>query len=471
MSERGAILLVSTYELGHQPLSLASPGALLRAAGFSPRLLDLSVVEQQDTDFAEARLVAIAVPMHTALRLGVRVEQRVRAVNPTATICFYGLYASLNAEYLLRTCADAVIGGECEAALVALAQSLAASENGHLPETAIPGVRTRTTFASPVIARIPFAVPDRAGLPPLDRYARLATGSDTTPAGYVEASRGCLHTCAHCPITPIYGGRFFVVPRDIVLADIRAQVAAGATHITFGDPDFLNGPGHSLAIVRAMRAEFPTITFDATIKIEHIIERRQVFAELRELGCAFVVSAVESLSANVLRHLRKGHSRQDVIEALRVLEEADIPMRPTLVAFTPWTTARDYMDVLDFVAEQGLVEHVAPVQYTIRLLVPPGSALLEADDTAGWLGALDEENFTYRWRHPDPRMDALQIELAALVEEQTARDASNAEVFAAIRARAARTLAMAPSAAFAGAASDEAPMRRPVPHLTEAWFC
>jgi radical SAM superfamily enzyme YgiQ (UPF0313 family) len=434
-------------------------------------MLDLSVAEARDSDFAGARLVAIAVPMHTAMRLGVRVAERARAVNPTAAICFYGLYAALNAEYLLRTCADAVIGGEYEAALVALAREVIKSGSGRLSEVAIPGVRTRTRHTPPVVARIPFAAPDRAELPPLDRYAKLVIGSETTLAGYVEASRGCLHTCAHCPITPVYGGRFFVVPRDIVLADIRAQVAAGATHITFGDPDFLNGPGHSLAVLRAMRAEFPTVTFDATIKIEHIIERRHVFAELRALGCAFVVSAVESLSADVLRHLRKGHSRRDVIEALRVLEDADIPMRPTLVAFTPWTTARDFMDVLDFVAEQGLIEHVAPVQYTIRLLAPPGSALLEADDAARWLGALDEENFTYRWRHPDPRMDALQVELAALVEEATACGASNAEIFAAIRVCAARTLEIEPGAAFAGVAIGNSPARRPIPHLTEAWFC
>src|SRR5262249_21184093 len=157
----------------------------------------------------------------------------------------------------------------------------------------------------------------------------------------------------------------------------RAQVTAGARHITFGDPDFLNGPGHSLAIVRGLHAEFPEVTFDATIKVEHILERRAVFPELAALGCAFVVSAVESLSPPVLRRLRKGHTRADVVEALRILEGAGILMQPTFVAFTPWTTARDYLEVLDFVAAHGLVEQVAPVQYSIRLLVPPGSALLD----------------------------------------------------------------------------------------------
>ena len=466
MRQPGAILLISTYEQGHQPLSLASPNALLRQAGYSPIPLDVSVMEPGEGLLASARLVAISVPMHTALRLGVRLAQRVRSANPGAAICFYGLYATLNADYLLRTCADAVIGGEYEAALVALAGSM---ERGDGIDA--PGVRTRHVAEPPVIKRIPFAVPDRDALPSITRYARFVDGDEAVPAGYVETSRGCLHTCAHCPITPVYQGRFFVVPREVVLADIRAQVAAGARHITFGDPDFLNGPGHSLAILRTMRAEFPNLTFDATIKIEHILERRELFAELSRLGCAFVVSAVESLSDDVLSHLRKGHNRHDVIEALRILGEVGVPMQPTFVAFTPWTTPNDFLELLAFVAEHDLIEHVSPVQFTIRLLVPPGSALLEAGDTASWLGPLDEENFTYRWTHPDPRMDTLQAELATLVEFATAQGMPNDAIFAAIYERACQILGVTAEPELSNTLSSTSRARRVVPHLTEAWFC
>ncbi len=80
-------------------------------------------------------------------------------------------------------------------------------------------------------------------------------------AGHVEATRGCLHMCRHCPIPSVYEGRFFVVQADVVLEDIRRQVAAGARHITFGDADFLNGPGHVMEIVRRMHAEHPALTF------------------------------------------------------------------------------------------------------------------------------------------------------------------------------------------------------------------
>src|SRR6185312_11739906 len=120
----------------------------------------------------------------------------------------------------------------------------------------------------------------------------------------------------------------------------------------------------------ALHAEFPTVTFDATIKVEHILERREIIAELGTLGCAFIVSAVESLSPRVLAHLAKGHTRADVEEALRIVDAAGIPIRPTFVAFTPWTSAEDYVDVLAFAAEQGIIDNIDPIQYAIRLLVP-----------------------------------------------------------------------------------------------------
>jgi radical SAM superfamily enzyme YgiQ (UPF0313 family) len=467
MRAPGAILLVSCYELGHQPLSLASPLALLREAGYDPAAVDTSVSALSDEMIQAARLVAISVPMHTALRLGTRIAERVRAVNPTAHICFYGLYAALNAGYLLREFGDSTIGGEYESALLALARAI---EDGE-PAT-VPGVRTRESHAAPVLARLPFVTPERETLPSARRYAHLLVGARAVPAGYVEASRGCLHTCRHCPITPVYGGRFFVVPREVVLADIRQQVKRGVRHITFGDPDFMNGPKHSMAILRAMHEEFPKVTFDATIKVEHILERRELFPELASLGCIFVVSAVESLGDVVLRHLKKDHTRSDVAEALGILDAAGIPMRPTFVAFTPWTTAADYLDVLDFIAEHDLVANVDPVQYTIRLLVPPGSALLEEADAASWLGELDETAFSYRWAHPDSRLDRLQREVAALVERAVAQEQPVEETFAHVYALTETALDIR------GHARDKAlsvvtprPDRRPIPRLSESWFC
>jgi radical SAM superfamily enzyme YgiQ (UPF0313 family) len=461
LREPGAILLVSCYELGHQPLALASPLAFLERAGFAPAALDISVSPFEAGAAARARLVAISVPMHTALRLGVRVAEAVRQINPGCHVAFYGLYASLNAEYLLAHGGDSVIGGEFEEALVALARALGEGHGGP-----VEGVWQRGRPAPPVLRRLAFPRPSRRALPRLKKYAHLEADGERRQVGYVEASRGCLHRCLHCPIPPVYGGRFFVVPKEVVLEDVRGLVEEGAAHITFGDPDFLNGPGHSLAILRAMHGEFPRLTFDFTAKVEHILARAALFPELRGLGCLFVVSAVESLSDVVLGHLEKGHTAADVGRALGIVRGAGIAFRPTWVAFTPWTTAADYLEMLDFVEREELVDHVDPVQFTLRLLVPPGSALLQRQAIRPHLGALDPASFSHRWTHPDPRMDRLQEESARLVEAAAAAGEDPGLTFHRLRALAARALGTAVPAPRA-----PAPDRPRPPRLSEPWFC
>jgi radical SAM superfamily enzyme YgiQ (UPF0313 family) len=463
LRQPGAILLIACYELGHQPLGIASPLGFLERAGYAPEAMDIAVERLDVEKVAQARFIGIAVPMHTALRLGVRVAERIRGLNPTCHICCYGLYASLNAEYLLAHGADSVIGGEFEAPLVTLIESLDAGLDGE-----VTGVSQRGRITAPFLTRLDFRVPNRSVLPSLERYAQLEHDGVRSRVGYVEASRGCKHHCLHCPIPPVYGGRFFAVPEAVVLEDIRRLVQSGAEHITFGDPDFLNGPTHALRVTRAMHAEFPTLTFDCTTKIEHILKHRELFPEFARLGCLFVVSAVESLSDTVLAHLEKGHTRADVFEALAIMRLAGIALRPSLVSFTPWTSLDDYLDVFEVVEREGLIDHVDPVQYAIRLLIPPGSMLLERAAVRPFLGSLDQAAFSYRWTHPDPRMDELHQEVTRLVEEETKADEDPALTFQRAQALA---CAIRDGRQPAAVTWHVSPSRSRPPRLTEPWFC
>jgi len=457
------ILLISCYELGHQPFHLALLQTMLRQAGYFPVSVDTSVETLTDETILNARFVGVSVPMHTALRLGHQVAKRVRSLNPAAHICFYGLYASLNAEYLLQESIDSAIGGEYEAPMLKL---IAALERGQ--DTSIPGVSTRQQSSTPWIQRTAFMVPERIQLPGPEHYARLELNGEQVLAGYTETTRGCKHTCLHCPVTPIYRGRFFAIPAEIVMADIRAQVSQGVRHITFGDPDFFNGPTHAMRITRSLHSDFPTVTFDATIKIEHLLKHRHLLPELRSLGCAFVVSAVESINDNVLSHLDKGHTGTQVAEAFELMEQVGISLRPSLLPFSPWETLESYIALLSFIEERRLVEHVDPVHFSIRLLVPPGSALLDTPDAKGWLGELDAATYTYRWTHRDPRMDDLQRKVADLVEKAQSVQADPIETFFHIKAMAlaANDQDMCVSCAIKGYGT-----RKVLPHLTESWFC
>src|SRR5262249_21827196 len=170
-----------------------------------------------------------------------------------------------------------------------------------------------------------FRVPDRSGLPPLSRYARLRLPDGTERStGYTEASRGCKHFCRHCPIVPVYKGRLRLVPTEVVLEDVRRQVAAGAEHVTFGGPGFFNCPRHSLAILRALHREYPELTCDVTIKVEHLLKYASLLEELRGTGCMLVTTAAESVDDRVLALLEKGHTRADFVEAARLCGEAGL---------------------------------------------------------------------------------------------------------------------------------------------------
>ncbi len=451
------ILLLSCYELGHQPLNLAWPLAVLRSAGYAPSAVDLAVQSFPETAARQAEFAGISVPMHTALRLGVQASERIRRANPEAHICFYGLYAWLNREYLLgQGIADSVLAGEVENALLELVRSLDGNpgeQNGGQP----------TRAPAPLLARLQYPLPARGTLPGLSEYARLEENGTAFLAGYTESSRGCLHTCRHCPVVPVYQGRFFAVPLDTVLADIQQQVAAGARHITFGDPDFLNGRTHALRISRALHADFPQVTFDFTTKVEHILKHAAILPELRSLGAAFLVSAFESTSDEVLARLDKGHTLADMERALQILAAAGLPVQPTWLPFTPWTSLAHYLDMLTWIREHRLIPNVAAVQYSVRLLVPPESALLDAPDTAKWLGDLDPENFSYHWQHPDPRMDALQARLASWVEGASIDPYAN---FQTVERLAYQAAGARPPSWRRGEYLSPAP-----PRLTEDWFC
>jgi radical SAM superfamily enzyme YgiQ (UPF0313 family) len=442
-------LLVSTYDLGRQPFGLASAAAALAAHGVEVACLDLAK-ERLDRGLVErSDAVAFYLPMHTATRLAQPVIASVRSWNPSARLYAYGLYAVLNAPLLRQRGIHDVIGGEFEDALVA-------SVLGHsVPVPAGP---------PPPVPRVRFRIPIREHLPALARYATLHAGGERRVAGYTEASRGCKHRCRHCPIVPVYGGRFRIVPRDIVLADVRAQVAAGARHVTFGDPDFFNGIRHAVDLVKAFGAEFPGVTYDVTIKIEHLLRHRELLPVLRETGCLFVTSAVEAVDDRVLRKLEKGHTREDFERAVEQCRASGLILAPTFVPFTPWTTLEGYCDLLHVIDRLQLVDHVAPIQLAIRLLVTEGSRLLELAEIRAALGPYSPESLTYPWAHVEPRVDALQRDIERLVGVQIGAD--RRVVFARIWDAAHTAAGIRQRARM-----EPLPARASIPYLDEPWYC
>ncbi len=440
------ILLVSTYELGHQPLGVAAPAAALLEAGHEVSAIDVAVdsLDMRVVEWADR--VAISVPMHTAMRIGVEVAGRIRGHVPATPIAMYGLYAAMGADRTVGQVVDVAIVGEYQQQLLRWADG---EELGP--------VVTDLSIGS-------FAVPARHLLPGLDRYAHLQHGAEHRTVGYVEASHGCRHRCRHCPIPAVYDGLYRVVGLDPLLSDIEVLVGMGARHVTFGDPDFLNGPAHSMRAIERAHEAFPSLTFDVTIKVEHLLNHAELLPRLAAAGTLFVVSAFECTDDRSLDMLDKGHTVADMEQALAISRAAGLDIHPSWMPFMPWTEPAHVVDIFRFLDRHDLLGITDPVQLSIRLLVPEGSLIL--DVAAEQMGAYDPVALSYRWHSEDPRSDRLQSELAAIAaaHADTGRDPLETLVEM-------WSLSLDVSGGDPGEAQIPAGATAGRPRMTEPWFC
>lgn len=437
------VLLISTYELGRQPVHVASPAAVLNEAGHEVSTLDLAVETLSPEALAPVDAVAISVPMHTAMRLAISTATVIRDHRPELPIALYGLYASVGQAHTLGSAADRLIAGEYEAGLVAWVEDMSSGS---------------TTSA----ANTNFLPPLRSTLPPLDSYARLEWEGEARVVGAVEASHGCRHRCRHCPIPVVYDGRWRAVGQDVVLADIGAQVAAGAQHITFGDPDFLNAPYYSMGVLREAHAAHPELTFDVTIKVSHLLQHPRLVEQMAASGVQFIVSAFESVDEPTLGILAKEHTVDNMVAAIGLVREAGAHLRPTWLPFFPWTSVSDVATLTDFLDAHRLWEATDPIQLSIKLLIPEGSLLENHPAVTPYLEGYRPEALTWDWRFADADVAALQGALGDIAEEAADCGAEALDTLTAMAAlvgraagRKARPLATGPA----------------VPRLSESWFC
>lgn len=442
------VLLISTYELGHQPVHVTSPAAALREAGHETTVLDLAVDDLSPEAVDGVDAVALSVPMHTATRLALMAVEWISGRRPGLPIALYGLYAAVP-EHERSEGVDAAFAGEYEPDLLDWVGSLDAGET----PVAVESSRT---------GRSDFVVPDRSGLPALERYARLEHDGGSYLAGAVEASHGCRHRCRHCPIPSVYDGRLRIVPSDVVLADIDQLVASGARHITFGDPDFLNAPRHSLDVLEAAHERHPDITFDATIKVSHILDHSTIWEDMAGMNLLFVISAFESVDDETLEVLDKGHTVGDMSRAVDIVRSASIHIRPTWLPFVPWTEPDHIEEMFRFIDRHRLRSATDPVQMAIKLLIPRGSLLESHPRVVPYLAEYDASALSWSWRFENPETGLIHKELeriaAAASDCGQSHTSTLAEMTGAVEA-------------LTGSALGEGVESTPVPRLTESWFC
>ena len=404
------VVLISLYDLGHQPLPIASAAALLQDMKCDVTIIDLVNFQSDDTPIINADLILLSVPMHTAARMAVNLLPELKTINPSAHFSVFGLYALHLQDALDDKLIDSAMSGEFESNLKILIMDLKKLKSN---------LKNISGWEEPKINfdRQKFLTPSRDQLPSLEKYAKIIFEDKEKITGYVETSHGCAHVCPHCPVTAVYKGKFRIVDVNSILLDVDNLVSNGAEHITFGDPDFFNAPKHSFKVASLIKQKYPHLTFDAIIKVEHILEYEPLLKDLHAVDFLFITSAFESMNEVVLQKLQKGHTAHDMQKAIDVCREASLLIKPTWIPFTPWMQLDDYSRMLNFIISNKIINMTSSVQFAIRLLIPKFSTLLQQIADDGINTHYSKLKLTHEWEHTDRRVESLFGKISLLVDQ------------------------------------------------------
>ena len=375
------ILLTSFYDLGKQPKIIAEIVDRYNSSEIEFDFVDFSV-ENQNIDLENYDVLGIYAPMHTATILSIEYIKDKILPNKMFT---FGLYGSVLEDFnsSIRYIKD------IESDELALFLEINDDHQFSLKNN----------------------IPNRQIFPDISNYAHLVDGSNNIIAGSVETTYGCKHSCTHCPVPISFNGTFKTYSLEKIISDVENQVNQGAKHISFNDPDFFNGPIHALKILESLNKKFPTITYDSTIKVEHIIKYKKYFKELSSLNMVFVISAFETTNDLVLSILEKNHTSNDLNTSIEISQDFGIDVRPTWMPFSPWTELNDLSSIVKLIEKYELRETVDPIQLTIKLLIPKHSLIIKKPEINKYLGNYEKNSLSFKWEYENNDVEKLQSSL------------------------------------------------------------
>ncbi len=282
----------------HLPLEYGYAGALLRAAGHEPLLIDAQMenlsaeeISRRVSDFDPHFTVVTTAPSYLFWRCAppeMRVPQEtVRLLrNPRSQMVVVGPHGSTTPGTTLRKlAADVVIMGECEEILPKLAgpwqsvPSICYWEGG---EPLLQGSTHSADMLSLPALRWPQTL--------IERHAHHHHRFDAEPLGpgaEMETSRGCPYHCTFCA-KDNFRDKYRRRPLPVVLEELDALIAQGVEYVYFIDEIFL--PNRELLQALSGRK----IKFGIQTRLD--LWNAEMIDLLGSAHCVSIEAGVESIS-------------------------------------------------------------------------------------------------------------------------------------------------------------------------------
>lgn len=183
----------------------------------------------------------------------------------------------------------------------------------------------------------------------------------TTPKhyAYVKISEGCDRTCAYCAI-PIITGHHVSRPMEEIVEEVRLLVSQGVTEIqliaqdlTYYGVDLYKKQSIAELVEHISDVEgLKWIRLHYGYPTHFPMDLLRVMRE-RDNVCKYLDIALQHVSTNVLKRMRRNINKEETIELLRAIrrEVPGIYLRTTLMVGFPGETDEEFNELVQFVKD------------------------------------------------------------------------------------------------------------------------
>ena len=324
-------------------------------------------------------LVGLSVPFSQLAPIAHGLADAVKARLPDATLVMGGVYPSTQPQLALTSCADAIVVGEGEQAMGALAAGEAVDE--------VPGVYTAPpsdseSYEGTVVEDLDALPRPDDDIPDMERYFRLSPRmARSRPTASIVTSRGCPFDCEFCSVHPVCGRRWRALSASRVAGDIAYWAGAHDVRaFEIEDDNFTLDAARAAEILRGivhLNEQGKEVSWSAPNGVRIDTLHDELIGLIARSHCTRLVVALEHGDPDMLRDMNKKLDLGQAYEAIASLVRAGVRRIVVfIIVGYPGETRERFENSLAFLRRlRDLSKRIAPC---INVAQPyPGTRLLE----------------------------------------------------------------------------------------------